>query len=892
MIPERWAQIRQTFDSALERTPRDRAAYLAVVCADDDELRREVESLLASHEQSDGFMAQPAANFSATQTLSLSDDDGAEYPEGYRVGPYQLHHCIGRGGMGSVWVAARVDHEYEKKVAVKMVKRGMNSTEILRRFRMERQVLAGLDHPNIARLIDGGSTPDGLPYLVMEYVEGTPIDQYCESHKSSVAERLRLFRAVCSAVQYAHQNLVVHRDIKPGNIMVTPENVPKLLDFGIAKLLHNEVSPMAAAQTGFETRMMTLEYASPEQVRGEPITTAADVYSLGVLLYKLLTGKSPYEAQERSHAAMHYAICEREPRRPSTVVLGDSKGATRDQTQPLEVVGETPEKARKRLKKTLAGDLDMIILKALRKEPQRRYASVEQFSEDIRRYLEGLPVIARRDTLGYRSAKFIRRHAAGVTAATAIGLALIATTVVSYYYARQANRRFQEVRSLARFLLFDFDKAIQDDGPTPTRKLVISKALDYLNRLQQEAGHDLSLQREIMNGYLQVGDVQNNLYHANLGDAAGAADSFQKAFEIANRIYRGRPEDSKARYDVARASAKLGDLQAFGDRKEALHRYTYALTQFETLAAMEGHNLNWQQDVMRVARKIGNIQFEMGDMPSALASYKRALQIAEGMQSIEAASGKPVSADTRRELANCDNHYGETLAKNGAIDEGLAKLDKALDIYRDLLTANPENDRVRHSLISVHQVKGDVLLAAGRSNDAIQSYRLALDLINPRLEADPLNRQWQRDATVGLGRLADALEKSGKRPEAHSTTVRALQKLKPLVEAPDASEVDMQQYCYLLVTTPFTDLQNPAAALRYALKAAMISKESNPGILDTLARAQAKTGDLVHAVETEQKALALLPAGSQSDLRTEIEKNLAEFRRSAANKARPNAASR
>ena len=363
MTPERWAQIRQIFDGALERAPRDRAAYLRVVCAGDDTTRREVESLLESHDDASDFLAKPAAELGST--LRYTGDESGEYPSGFRAGPYQLEKRIGRGGMGSVWLAAPLGNS--QKVAVKLVRRGMDTSEILRRFRMERQVLASLNHPNIARLIDGGSTPEGMPYLAMEYVEGIPIDQFCESRANAISDRLKLFRDVCAAVQYAHQNLVVHRDIKMGNILVTQAGVVKLLDFGIAKLMRTDLSTLEMAQTRPEMRPMTLDYASPEQVRGDAITTSTDVYSLGVLLYKLLTGRTPYGLATRSPDAIRKAILETEPLRPSAVILTDDTHAIPAATQKMEVARqETRAIARKRLKKKLSGDLDMIILKALR----------------------------------------------------------------------------------------------------------------------------------------------------------------------------------------------------------------------------------------------------------------------------------------------------------------------------------------------------------------------------------------------------------------------------------------------------------------------------------------------------------------------------------------------
>src|SRR5580698_5222716 len=413
-------------------------------------MRREVESLLASHDDASGFLAKPAADLG--YTLHYSGEESGEYPAGFRAGPYQLEKRIGRGGMGSVWLAARTDGV---KCAVKLVKRGMDTTEILRRFRVERHVLASLNHPNIARLIDGGSTPEGMPFLAMEYVEGTPIDQYCENRQITITERLKLFLDVCAAVQYAHQNLVVHRDIKTGNILVTQSGVVKLLDFGIAKLLRTDLSTLDMAQTRPELRPMTLDYASPEQVRGEAITTSTDVYSLGVLLYKLLTGKMPYGLTTRSPDAIRQAILETEPRRPSAVILTDETHAIPQATQKIEVaMAETRSIARKRLKKKLSGDLDTIILKALRKEPQKRYLSVEQFAGDIRRYLEGRPVSARIDTPGYRFTKFVRRNAAGVAAAIVLLGILLGSTIFFAHRQREDKRLFdQSTVSLQRQLL-------------------------------------------------------------------------------------------------------------------------------------------------------------------------------------------------------------------------------------------------------------------------------------------------------------------------------------------------------------------------------------------------------------------------------------------------------
>ncbi len=881
MTPQRWAVVREIFEAAVERDPVARAEYLNAACAGDDELRREVESLLGSHARADDFLSEPPVELSGGP--APPQDLSSEVLEGLRVGAYQLQTCLGRGGMSSVWMAARVDHEYEQKVAIKLVRRGMDSREILRRFRIERQVLARLDHPNIARLLDGGSTPDGLPYLVMEYVDGTPIDVYCDQQKSSVTERLKLFRAVCSAVEYAHRSLVVHRDIKAGNILVTAQGVPKLLDFGIAKVLRSD--SISREATRFDQRPMTVAYASPEQIRGGPITTTTDVYSLGVLLYKLLTGRLPHDSKGRTSGELERAICEEEPRKPSAVALADPKASIPDASQRLEGSIETLDRARRRLRKKLAGDLDTIILKALRKEPQGRYASVEQFSEDVRCHLEGIPVRARGESLRYRAGKFARRHVAGMAALFAIALALVAGTVVSGYYARQASReraqaerRFTDVRKLAHFVLFELDPAMQS-GMTPARKLLIRETLDYLSRLETESGTDVALRREIMEAYFRLGDIQNNLYHANLGDAAGAAESFHKAYEIAQAIYRGRPSDPEARRDAARAEVHLGDLAAFGgDRSEALRRYGAGLAGFEALAAENPRDLRCEEDVMSTVRQIGFVQFETGDVAGAAASFRRDLQIAEGLQAIEAAGGKPAREDTRRQVAAGYDHLGEALAKSGSREEGIADIQKSLAIYRELFDADPENPAALRSVITAEEVLGDALLAAGRSSDAIAMYHSALERLDAQGARDPQNVQTQRDTTVALGRISDALIAAGREQAARPVTERALKILAPLIEVPQPSEMDLQQYAWILVTTPFEDLRDAAAAMRAARKAVAITNESDPAMLDLLARAQAVNHDYPAAVETEQKALALLPRGSQSDVRSEMESNLARFR--------------
>ena len=622
LTPQRWIQIRQIFDGALERKGSDRAAYLRSACVGDDQLRKEVESLLASHHESTGFMASPAADLN----MLAFDLSSAEIPRVQRVGSYELQRRIGRGGMGSVWLGICIDRDYPNRVAVKMVKRGMDTAEILRRFRMERQVLAGLDHPNIARLIDAGSASDGSPYLVMEYVEGIPIDQYCEKRKSSITERLQLFRSVCAAVQYAHTHLVVHRDIKAGNILVTKDGTPKLLDFGIAKLIESDFNPAAAAETRPDLRPMTLEAASPEQVRGEPITTASDIYSLGVLLYKLLTGKLPYATADlRSRAGIEQAICEKEPLRPSQVVLTDEVSVVPDATQKIDLTPEeTRDKARRRLKRKLSGDLDTIILKALRKEPQRRYTSAEQFSDDIRRYLEGKPVHARRLSVGYRATKFAQRNAAAVGAGAAVAVLLLAS---SLWFALAARR----------------------------------------SRAEIQAAHEreLATAPELVRAYGKLGDI----YIAS--DLNRASVEFRQAVDTAHEFLRAHPENIDLRKDLAWDEMKLAEIDPTG----AEQIYADAVAQFAAYAKEKPADAERQQDLMLSERKLGWSQFSRGDLVAALTSLTRALQIAETL---------PQTPNLRRAMAGAELEMGEVLAANREPEVASATMRKALDLYSDL----------------------------------------------------------------------------------------------------------------------------------------------------------------------------------------------------------------
>jgi len=451
MLSTRGQRIEELFSQALRISAEDRDAFLAQACGGDEQLRRELTSLLLADEQAAAFLETPAAAFAPEdRDLDLAETERS-------VGVYELLHEIGRGGMSTVWLAERADDQFRRQVAVKLIKRGMDSADVLRRFRAERQILAGLDHPNIACLYDGGTTESGRPYFVLEYIAGTAIDEDCARRGLGLAERLELFRTVCSAVAYAHRNLVIHRDIKPANILVTADGAPKLLDFGIARLLAPDPLQEAEA-TATLARLLTPQYASPEQLRGETLTTATDIYSLGVLLYKLLTGRLPYRLDGISPLAVERVLHAESPR-PSTVREGP-------------------------FSRLLEGDLDNIVLKAMHPEPARRYGSVELLAEDLRRYLAGLPVTAREDTLGYRLKKFLRRNrvpVAATAAATILILGFAVTAAVqSVRVTRerdQAQRERDQAEQVAQVLtgLFAAADPFGPAGSEPTVRQILDQ---------------------------------------------------------------------------------------------------------------------------------------------------------------------------------------------------------------------------------------------------------------------------------------------------------------------------------------------------------------------------------------------------------------------------------
>ncbi len=763
----------------------ERAAFLERECPDDPSLRAEIESLLAASSDAGSFLEEPALQI-VTPPEGASERTGTDGPA-RRIGTWQLLREVGHGGMGTVFLAERTDRDFEMRVALKVINRGMDTDTIVRRFRTERRILAGLEHPGIARLIDGGTTDDGLPFFVLEYVEGEPIDAWCDTRKLGVRARLELFRKVCAAVAFAHQSLIVHRDLKPGNILVTEEGEPKLLDFGLATFLGPDPRE-SRDQTVSAAKLLTPGYASPEQVRGERITTATDVYSLGVLLYALLSGRRPYEAPEDSPEELARVVCGQDPERPSAEAL-----------RPMEGPPTGEELAARRgtslrgLARQLEGDLDTIVLKALRKEPARRYASVERLSEDIRRHLDGRPVTARTDSFWYRNGKFLRRNRLAVMAVGFVGIALLAGAATTAWQARLANaqraraeRRFNDVRKLARALMFDLhDEIAKVPGSTKARALLVEKALEYLDGLAREAGDDRSLQRELASAYERVGDVQGRSNDSNLGNSRAAHASYAKALAIRQNLVRGDPGRPELLRELAISWTKSGDiLWVEGKPAEAARCLKAALAIEESLASAPPS----REVRLRVAAgfsRLGYMQGASGQLQESLGSCRKTLGMLGELER-EGPGEAAVLAETatahqrlgviQNLLANDRSQALDEIRKALSIDEGLAATDPSSLKYRRRLLADLFN------LAEILEKEGDVVAA-------LESQRRAMSLAEALTAADPADAEAQGLLATVASRVGNLLVSAGKPVPAIGVLGRALR----IVDSLSATDSANQQ---------------------------------------------------------------------------------------------------
>jgi eukaryotic-like serine/threonine-protein kinase len=890
--PEMLPRIEAIFNEALALPEGDRQVLIEARCRGDAVLMAEVRSLLS---------ACAAEELLAKARLKQSHLDAIADHDRKRVGAYEIDRLIGRGGMGAVYAAHRADGSFEQQVAIKLIDLPLATDLFRERFRFERQILAGLNHPLIARLLDGGVTTEGEPFLVMEYVDGVPIHRFCEDHRLSISQRLMLFKSVCEAVQFAHQNLVVHRDLKPDNILVTEDGRPRLLDFGTAKLLSPSTDGLGSEFTRQGFQSFTPQYASPEQVLGNPITTASDTYSLGVLLYLLLTGVLPYELKEFTTAEMVRVICEHPPRRPVLAASGD---------------------------KRLDADLEAIVLKALRKGPAERYLTAVQLAADVQAYLDGRTVSARRGTSRYRAGKFIKRHKVALLAA---GLVLASLTVgvggvlwqakVATEERRKAEARAMDLRQLSNSLLSELDEAIKElPGSTSVQRLLVTRVLEHLDRMSKDAAGDRLIQLDLVNAYTRLGNIQGNPYDQNLGDPTGALASLDKALAIAKSLTTSAtldPEGLHAMATVQQARSEV--LWGVEKTPEAVASMRAATESFDRLVA--------QRDttpalICEAAAAYGTLGDELGqpgtpslgDPVGALAAYRRNIQLYERALTIDPAflralrglgllqlklgnieietdpaqalkdyeisqvrfdalpESKPGGLSSTRMRANLVRKKATALREMGEYTQATPLFAQALTMQKQIAAEDPKDTR------SHFDVYVDLTQAAYNFEDAAdpvfatdpvlrrrnlalaeallkEAQSVALEL----LKENPSNDNWRTslaDDQVRLGTVEQDLNASG---DSAALSASGLSTLKELAaKHPDSVMILDSEIAALLMVKPLS-LRDPSLAIACAEREALMTKRKKPGVLLFVAQAYRFAGQIEKARAAAKEGLALLP---------------------------------
>ncbi|HSU89142.1 MAG TPA: serine/threonine-protein kinase [Terriglobia bacterium] len=775
-IQSRWQQIDEVVAAALELPREQRNAYVDSACGAGTALSTEVRALIRAYEEAGDFLnpVTYARKWSAIETESGNLD-------GRHAGPYRLIHIIGRGGMGTVYLGRRADEQFEKDVAVKLINPAFYSPSVMRRFQHERRILATLEHPHIARLLDAGLTSDGIPFIVMEFVAGEPVHEFCRKRNLSVRERLALFLKICEAVQFAHRNLIVHRDLKPSNILVTEDGTPKLLDFGIAKIL--SISPTDTTATAPLTQAMTPDYASPEQLRGVNVNTATDVYSLGVLLFELLAGHRPYVLSGKPLDEIIRVVCEEEPPRMAA-----------------------PE---------CAGDLEHIVAKAIRKDPAERYASVEHFAADIERYLRGFPVQARRPSLAYIAGKYVRRHKA-VFVLGAIALLLgIAGVAAIVRQANIAQRRFDQVRQLAHSIVFELHDGVAPlPGSLPVRKLLVTRALEYLNGLARESQNDRGLTVELAEAFIRIGEVQGGVSSGSFGDYPAALASFEKARDLLLAVKAVDAEvqnlTGTAYYRLAGVNVNLRRYpQAIENDGLAEKMYAAVLQQNPkdekamrglanayfahavTLGRMGGDGLSeyWQKclDIYRtlidrkssepnLARDYARTLTFYGSRLMNAGRYEDALRAVEQSRAINESriADKAEDAAALTDLSMSHGIASETFEKMQRFEQALAAGQKAQSILQSLSDADPQDVYLKNELAGRQLTTGTQLMKLNRVAEAAGAFRDVIKIGEDLTSRQPpvgFSREFLAASWLHLGQVET---KSGRRSEGCAAFIKSV----------------------------------------------------------------------------------------------------------------------
>lgn len=803
------SQLRALFLKALELPADERAAYLNGVDVS-AETREEVLAMLREDAGAETFIQ-------ATVDNALPAETGI----GQRFGVFETRAVLGRGGMGVVFLAERCDGELAQTVAIKVIERGWLATRALERFRVERQLLAGLTHPGIARLIDGGTREDGVPYLVMEYVDGQSIDRYCAERKLGVRDRLRLFLPLCDAVDYAHRKLIVHRDLKPSNVLVTAAGDAKLLDFGVAKTLE-----AGGGQT--QTMMFTPDYASPEQARGEEASTATDIYGLGGVLYYLLTGQTPHATEGLSATAIQRMICEQEPRKPS---LCNAE---------------------------LKGDLENILLKALRLDAQRRYASVREFAQDIENYLADRPVQATPDSWGYRAGRFLRRNTVASIAAGLAFVAIAGGTGFSLYEARQAQKRAEDVRTLANRFIFNFNDAILNTpGTLAAQKMVASTAREYLAKLAVDAGRNPAVGRDLALSYHRLSAIERRL-----GDAAAATAHLKNSLSIleaSGDACCGPAAQRKLYVDNLISLAVL--KQEGAALNESLQVAVQAVEAGRRLSQSVPADPKVGNTLIRALWRQGAVLEAGGKHLEAKKVLEEALAIADALH-----RERPKDALAASDAADARKYLATTLRELGEYSAGLARVREGEAILDGLIAGGPENREWRYSRILLTSLRSVLLMGTahddpGITEQAIAAQREAATMSQAAAAANPRDLVVLDQAAVMTSRLANRLNNTTRVEEALVAERQAL----GLIDQMLAIDPDNRRFLYLRA--------NGAQIAGHSLMKAERWREARETLIDGqrfIKRSMAKDPDDVGVLQTNNGLLIYL---------TRTERNLGNMER-------------
>ncbi len=883
--------LEQLFDQALALPLEQRDSFLREQCGTSTVLLHRLKALLAAHEseQEASALRQHAA------------DQKAVLPR-RRLGPYEVESLLGRGGMGAVYLAHRADGHYEKKVAIKIVDLPLATEVFFDRFRQERQILAGLDHPNIARLLDGGVSDDGILYLAMDYIDGTPIDEYCLTQKLDLQAKLRLFISVCGAVQFAHQNMVVHRDLKPDNVLVSKDGVPHLLDFGTAKLISRDNSPETRGLTREGLLSFTPEYASPEQVLGRPVATTSDTYSLGVLLYKILTGRLPYQLNECSTEEMIRIICERP---------ADS---------PTSADGTFPN-----------ADLEAIVGKALRKETDQRYQTADHFAADVQAYVDNKPVSARKGNLQYRTMKFARRHRLALSFVTVLVATVIAGAAGVMWQARaarlaerSAEASANDLGSLSETLLSELDDAIKQlPGSTGVQQVLVARVLEHLDRMSQNHRNNPVTQISLVNAFVRLANLEANPYEQNLGNTAEALKSLDKAMAIADPLARARPQDPAALLALARAQDARGEILSFADdsagaaqsleassrtydrllatpaaspalffeagsvidtlgdvmgqetgfadAKAALRDYQRAIEFNHRALAMDPSFMRARRGQVTMQMKIGNVELDTAPA-MALGEFRGAMAKLEALPRVEQSS-----LNLTRLRGLLLRKQGTALSELGRYDEADSFFGAATSVYEKIADADPKDARALRDLdrlltneaLSYESAANPLLAAPGSSakNNLVVAKKFDVEraqVLKRLLENNPRDTALQQElasVTIRIDTLSQKLDGRAKDDRANivQRDRTALNLLRSTVNDSKASAMVLDLAFHAFLEAKPDSLRDAAEALRCAERGVALTHRKDPAWLLNLALAYRASGNTEQAVLSAKDGLALIP---------------------------------